>query len=381
MKRLKRKQRRILKRAVIALLILLLCLLAVLLLVRKKPAQESEREPAAQRTEAPLQLELGAQEPEATPVPTPTPAPTPEPTPTPVPYDPLNPPEGVYTIGWISDTQHYAKKFPELYTTELTWVRDNAERLHMGYIVHTGDLVHNVDEDEQWQRADAAMNLIKDIPNGVLAGNHDVDIKSEEEDGLYRQFSKYFGKKRYQNEPWYGESFENNRGHYDLITLGSTDYLFVYLGYVITDEGIAFANRAFQKYPERVGVLCVHGYFDSDLTLLDEGEKVRSKIVDKNQNLYLVLCGHRYNCTVVPYQTADGRTVLQMINNYQAAGFQGGDCYLKLLEVDEAAGVIRHYAYSPLLNDYTYYDTEEHQAENHSFLPDGECGEVKIPWM
>ena len=101
----------------------------------------------------------------------------------------------------------------------------------------------------------------------------------------------------------------------------------------------------------------------------------------------MVLCGHRYNSRCIPAAVDDDgdgaadRTVLQMICNYQAAGFVGGDGYLRLMQVDEAAGEIRFYNYSPLHDDFVYYDTEEHRSENHAFDPDGEQGVVPIPWM
>lgn len=70
-----------------------------------------------------------------------------------------------------------------------------------------------------------------------------------------------------------------------------------------------------------------------------------------------------------------------MICNYQAAGQTGGDGYLRLMQVDEAAGVIHILSYSPLRDDFVYYDTPEHREENHSFDPAGEQGDVPIPWL
>ena len=65
------------------------------------------------------------------------------------------------------------------------------------------------------------------LPYGVLAGNHDVGHLS----GDYSNFSKYFGEWRYSGNPWYGGSYKDNRGHYDLITVGGIDFIMVYMGW------------------------------------------------------------------------------------------------------------------------------------------------------
>ena len=134
--------------------------------------------------------------------------------------------DGEYTIAWMSDPQHYSKKFPETYYAMTGFLRDHREEMNLAYIINTGDLVHNTDLSTEWDVADRAQAMIDEIPNGVLAGNHDVLDPIG-----YKTFCARFGEKRYQNRPWYGGSFENNRGHYDLLTIGETDYLFVYMGF------------------------------------------------------------------------------------------------------------------------------------------------------
>ena len=310
-----------------------------------------------------------------------TPAPAPRPTPAP---DPLRPPEGAYTIAWLSDTQHYSRKYPLIYLDQTAFLKQEAGRLNLAYVVHTGDLVHNREDEAQWAVADEAMRTLDGIPYGVCAGNHDVGTQADDCD--YTYFSRYFGEARMAGQPWYGGSYADNRGHFDLIDAGSTRYVFVYLGYHVDKAGMAFVNETLAAYPDRVGVLCVHSYFDHDCTLTDQGELLYDAVVAKNPNLYLVLCGHRYNSACVPAtfdDDGDGtaeRTVLQMICNYQAAGHTGGDGYLRLLQVDERAGEIHILTYSPLRDDFVYYDTPEHQAENYAFSPDGEQGSVAIPW-
>lgn len=321
------------------------------------------------------------------PTPEPTTGPTPEPTPIP---DALTVEGDQYTIAWISDTQYYSRNNNGVFETMTAFLRDNAERMDLRYIVHTGDLVHNYDVPAQWEIANRAMANIEDIPHGVLAGNHDVGSTLDTAD--YTHFCTHFGKQRYLERPWYGGSFDANRGHYDLIDAGSTSYLFVYLGYEITRHGLSWAKDVFDAYPDRVGVLCAHDYFYHDCTLTEQGQKLYDALVTTCPNLYLVLCGHRYNSSCVPEEMDDDgdgiadRTVLQMIANYQAIGASdapvrtGGDGYMRFLQIDEDAGLIRYYSYSPYLDDYTYFDESAHQLEKYAFDPAGEEGTLPIPW-
>ena len=321
--------------------------------------------------------------------PTVEPVPTPTPTATPIP-DALTVQNGQYTIAWISDTQYYSRSNNGVFECMTAFLRDNAVRMDLRYIVHTGDFVHNRDLESEWEVANRAMDSIAHIPHGVLAGNHDVGSEADECD--YSYYTKHFGEARYADAPWYGGSHEDNRGHYDLIEAGSTEFLFVYLGYHITEEGIAWARDVFAAYPDRVGILAAHDYFYHDCTLTEQGQLLYDGLVADCPNLYLVLCGHRYNSNCIPAEfdddgdgTAD-RTVLQMIANYQAIGAAdapvrtGGDGYLRLLQIDEAAGLIRYYSYSPYLDDYTYFDEPAHQLENYAFDPAGEEGVLPIPW-
>lgn len=279
---------------------------------------------------------------------------------------------GKYTIAWISDTQHYSKYFPETFLTMTRYLKEKQQELNLGYVVHTGDLVASQTDVKQWANAKRAMDELSSIPNGVLAGNHDVGQSFD-----YTNYYTYFGKKAFDQYEYYGESLLNNRCHYDLITMGSTDYVFVYLGYQPGEDSIRFANQVFAKYPDRVGILCVHEYLGSHSTLRAIGRTLQEKVVKPNPNVYLVLCGHRYNEDCVPVTFDDDRdgkvdrTVYQCIANYQEIDKKGGSGYMRFLEIDEGKGTIRFYTYSPLLDRYR--SAPETATNKEAVMP--------IPWI
>jgi len=266
-------------------------------------------------------------------------------------YAPSSPSSLAYTIAWMSDTQHYSAGYPDTFLAMTRYLRARQGALGIGYIVHTGDIVASGKSETEWKRARAAMDELAGIPNGVLAGNHD-----RSGDG-YGNYLKYFGKAYYAGNPWYGGNYRDNINHYDLIALGVTKYVFVYLSYEPDGDAIAWANAVFRAYPDRVGVLCTHDYLDGNSSLRSMGRTLRQKVVAASPNVYLVLCGHRYTEDEVPVRFDDNgdgipdRTVYQCIANYQALT-RGGSGYIRFLAVDEAAGTIRFYTYSPVLGAY-----------------------------
>ena len=165
-----------------------------------------------------------------------------------------------FTFAIESDTQYYNEDYdgnPDQdvdgsYQYQLdihNWVLNNRERMNIQYMFHDGDIIDDEPLIPEWENADDAYKKLDDagMPYGVLAGNHDVGHLS----GDYTNFSKYFGAWRYENNPWYGESYKDNRGHYDLITVDGIDFIMVYMGWGVGDEEIAWMNDVLAQYPER----------------------------------------------------------------------------------------------------------------------------------
>ena len=348
--------------------------------------------PAPQETPLPYPSNEDIFVPEATELPTaepteePTAVPTDEPAETPVPERYVVG-EGIETVAWLSDTQHYAnyqknQLFPEIYPAMTGFLRDKAEEMHLVYVVHTGDLVHVNNSEENWKVAREAMDLLNGIPTGVLAGNHDMEPTK----GGYTNYWKYFGEKQYNQQACYGESFENNRGHYDLVTICGRDYIFVYMSHAANGKAIEFIVKSFQKYPDRVGILCLHDFITTEGTLSQAGKQMREMVLKKCPNVYMVLCGHRYGLYTLEDAFDDDRdgvkerTVYEIMMNYQAAGKEGGGGYLRLMQFDEENHEIHCVNYSPYLNDYDWLDDPSHREKRYEMDQTSESFTLKMPW-
>lgn len=143
----------------------------------------------------------------------------------------------IMTLMWMSDTQYYSQSYPQIFDTMTKWIVNNRQAMNIRYVFHTGDLVDKSYEPYQWLNADKFMNTLDDadMPYGVLAGNHDVNHKDED----YSEYSRYFGAARFKDNASYGESYKDNRVHYDLISEKGQDFIMLYMGWGITQEDIA----------------------------------------------------------------------------------------------------------------------------------------------
>ena len=301
------------------------------------------------------------------------------------PYSPGATPRQNYdfTFAWESDTQYYndnegyrgGSGGTDAYYKHQIAIHDfllkNRDQLNLQYLLHTGDIVDdyiatsrapgNDDPAYQWRNADAQYKRLDDagLPYGVLAGNHDVGHAADD----YSQFGTYFGTDRYAANPWYGGSYKNNRGHYDLVSVGGVDFLMLYLGWpavnnqASNDEDITWLNQVIAQYPERKVWLNLHEYMLTTGGLGPIPQRIYDEVVATNPNVFSVSSGHYHDAFTRTDDfdddgdgTAD-RTVYSMLFDYQGLQ-EGGLGYLRLLHFDNTAGTITVRTYSPSLDRF-----------------------------
>lgn len=274
-----------------------------------------------------------------------------------------------YSFVWMSDTQYYAQNHPAIFNSITEWIAENRDVMNIKYVFHTGDIVNKGNDERQWKRASAYMNTldVARIPYGVLPGNHD-------EGHDFNRYKTYFGEKRFKKKSYYGESFDQNRGHYDLISANGKDYVFVYMGWGIGKKEIEWLNQVLERYSDRTAILSFHEYLKKNGDRSHKGEEVFKKVVKPNQNVVAVLCGHYHSSQLnIDELDDDGdgsidRKVYQILADYQKAP-EGGSGFLRLLHVDEETNTIDMRTYSPYTNKYYYYNPKKY-PEKEQFTMD-----------
>ena len=127
--------------------------------------------------------------------------------------------DGRYSFIWMSDTQHYSKDYPEIFTAMTEWCLQRKDALDIRYVIHTGDIVNNYGDRQQWRNAAKALSVLTgQIPLLITAGNHDVNSSWYR----YDNYLKYFGAEKFSKLDTYGESYAQGKGRYDLLDIGGT---------------------------------------------------------------------------------------------------------------------------------------------------------------
>ncbi|KQX51826.1 FIMAH domain-containing protein [Paenibacillus sp. Root444D2] len=268
-----------------------------------------------------------------------------------------------FTIASIPDTQIYAEVQPEYFESQVNFLRDAKELMNIQYVMQVGDIVNSAGIKGQWERVDKFMKVVEDaqIPWGVAAGNHDVFDGGATSVPDYSEFSKYFGENRFKDKPYYGESYKDNKGHYDLISASGNDFIFVYMGWGFNDEDMGWMNNVLKQYPDRKAVIVVHEYLQNNAARSATGNQMYQKVVVPNPNVWMVMSGHFTGSALRTDQLDDNkdgqpdRKVYQILNDYQGIP-NGGNGYLKLLHFDTKTDTVYVNTYSPYLDDYNYYD-------------------------
>ncbi|MCQ6560247.1 metallophosphoesterase [Paenibacillus mendelii] len=275
-----------------------------------------------------------------------------------------------FSFVWMSDTQYYSKTFHRYFRDNVAWIRDNRVTQKIQYVIHTGDIVDDGDQIGQWKEADRNMRVLDDarIPYGVLAGNHDAGQRS-----AYGHYKRVFGTDRFKNQQTYVGSYQNNRGHYDLLSAAGHDFIIVYMSWGFGNEEIDWMNEVLKRYPNRKAMLCFHEYMLVSGERAPIGDKVYERVVLPNKNVFAVLSGHHHDAEMMIDPVDDNgdgkadRKVYQMMADYQGA-IDGGLGYMRLLQFDIRNGKLHVKTYSPTHNVYNYYDPVKYPGKDEFTL-------------
>ncbi|CAN5404247.1 lamin tail domain-containing protein [soil metagenome] len=286
-----------------------------------------------------------------------------------------------FTFGWETDTQYY-NATDDYYGHQQdihNFFLGQRENLNLQYVMHTGDIVDDASDEHQWRNADAAYQLLDDaqLPYGVLAGNHDVGHKSDD----YTKYAEYFGAHRYEDNAWYGESYEDNRGHYDLISAGGLDFMIVSMGWDPGTDELAWMNDVIRAHPERKVMIDLHEYILTTGGMGPVPQRLMREVVATNPNVFAVSSGHYHDAfTRIDRFDDDGdgvaeRAVYDMLFDYQGLP-EGGLGYLRLMHFDNVGGQIVVRTYSPSIDDFDSDDPTLDLPNQEFSVPYAEVGLV-----
>jgi hypothetical protein len=326
-----------------------------------------------------------------------------------------------FTIAVISDTQNYVDEThaqPDglaIFEQQTRFLASHKRQLNLAFATHVGDVVQHGDGTNgtpadttwgagtEWDRALEAMLILADagLPFGMSPGNHDYDNYSYSEsyqpltsDTMWKS---YFGSHSplFKGKPWYGGAsdklaYDPGLSSYQVFVAGDKLFLHISLEMEAGDAALAWAQKVIDMHKGDATIITTHEYLnppaDDDnsppLQVPAEriaastrylngspggwngAEEVWEKFISKNDQVFLVLCGHAWGETVNGVSKSEniridknnaGHPVYQILTDYQgnkkSTGI-GGDGWLRLMEFDLQKKAIHFITYSPTLNKY-----------------------------
>lgn len=305
-----------------------------------------------------------------------------------------------FALQHITDTQYISRDDPTVYDDMTRWTVDNAAEYDIDYSMHTGDIIQSwispgrpdTQSRLEFEAASESMKLLEDagIPHGVLPGNHDNlwNVAGKLVPGMHEQnhalYNEYFGPSRYDEQPWWGDSFtsEDNSAHYDLLDIAGAKFLMLYIGYNPPEKVMKWAEHVLDEHPDRNVVIGTHYYLDEggEKKLMgfgdigaSSGQQIWNRLVIPHESVFMVLSGHvDGQATVVDRDVDDtGRTVVQLLADYQYFEVEGERTtgFQRLLQFDIDGETLAVTTHSPALDRF---DVENFDPRRRFVPEDGE---------
>lgn len=316
-----------------------------------------------------------------------------------------------FTLAVIPDTQNYcdyryqttsnppfAINQADIYYRQMKYIAANSLKNggQIAFTVHLGDLVQNQGtQPSEWDIADRAMSILDDtVPYGVVPGNHDYDKAwTDDSDRQTRvdgssMYNTRFGPEssHFSGKKWYGGSFDNGLNSWSVFTGAGKTFLFLGLELEPSDESIAWAQKVLDAHKNTPVILVTHEYLSYAYDSTAPGTAFRledayrkgmnrntpqqlwDKLITKNKQIFLVLCGHNWNGDESESARTDtdnaGFKVYQLLSDYQGrtdlkkflniddGKKREGDGWMRLMEFNLDKGEIHVQTYSTELNRY-----------------------------
>ena len=336
------------------------------------------------------------------------------------------------TQNYVDNTKPQPASTQE-FNAETQYLAENKAFFNLVFVTHVGDVVQNGDgtngagdittygNGAEWNRGLAAMQILADagIPFGMSIGNHDYDnyayVTGSRPLVSTKMWVKYFGSKSslFAGKPWYGGASDNlsydpGLSSYQTFQAGGKNFLHISLQMEASDAALAWAQGVVSTHPGYATIVTTHSYMSppaagdmspplavpaslnaaayltttGSCTGAPQGatspggcnsaQQVWDKFISKNDQIFLVICGHSWNSPVNGISQGEniridnnlaGHPVYQVLTDYQgnltahdgsiptaSTEDPGGDGYIRLMQFNMDAGTIHFSTYSPIMN-------------------------------
>lgn len=299
-----------------------------------------------------------------------------------------------FNLVLLPDTQNYSQQYPEIFEAQTNWIAQHADEFE--FVLHLGDITNN---DKQWQVAARAMGFLDSkVPYALVTGNHDMGTNGKADVRNTDLFNRYFSYAEYSRRKGFGGAYEDGEmdNAWHTFKAGGNKWLVLSLEFGPRNKVLDWAMEVIEVHPKHKIIIQTHAYMYSDDTRMssergrrwvpqatglatdtgaeapNDGEQIWEKLVSRYPNVIIVVSGHVLNDGVgtLVSQGKHGNPVYQMLSNYQngVQGSQnGGNGFLRILNIDIEKKTISVKTYSPITDTYKRESDQEFVFENVNF--------------
>jgi hypothetical protein len=240
----------------------------------------------------------------------------------------------------------------------MDWIVENKIPLNIQYVIHLGDITNN-NKEYAWEVADKSFKILenKGIPYSIVYGDNDMKNPDKNYyDGIRHTeyLHKYFPVSRFDKPGswWSGGFFDPGKidNYYCLFNYQEYKFLIMNLELAPRSSVLKWADTIISQNASRKVILVTHDYLDRNGDRLNDlksfaldgrdkegklkgndAEAVFKKLVLKNSNIILVLCGHKEGefQKEVKIKKSGGseksRKVFEILSDFQDERIKGTD--------------------------------------------------------
>ncbi|CAM4205370.1 LamG-like jellyroll fold domain-containing protein [Kibdelosporangium persicum] len=271
-----------------------------------------------------------------------------------------------FTIAVMPDTQYLLDEGgsdPEPVRESLRALVQRRREANIVFLAHLGDVTEHGTEREMRTADDVFRTIDGALPYSVLAGNHDVPGRTDDQRGPTPYLST-FGPQRFRRMRTYGGSSPDGYNSFHTISAGGRQWLLLALDWRLSAAGFQWAQQVLDRHKNLPTILTTHELVTADggsqAVLSQYGQGLWDKLIRRNDQIFLTLNGHYWPSGRTTLTNDHGNPVHLHLTNYQDR-YYGGAGMIRFYTFDMVRNVIDVETFSPWLlgrRDRTPLETE-----------------------
>lgn len=270
-----------------------------------------------------------------------------------------------FSMSWTSDVQYTSEFYEDILLQQKKWIADTQDEYNSVMNIDTGDVANAayLSWEYNWKTVDKAYNILENakVPYTIAWGNHDYKYVDKynliaNSDRLYRQ---YFPLSRFEENLGGWKMVANNKVTDDMCltqTIHGSKIMLLTLSFWMDDTDIAWAKEIVTnpEYADYNIIILTHHFNNSGKITSTKGKKLLRDVIQGNENVKLLLCGHVDGVDIIN-PTTGGRQFYSILQDYQDENgtmIYGGNGFLRMMNFDVENNLIYFNTYSPLTGEY-----------------------------